>query len=95
MWAKDFWLNEFRQPDNTFFWVFFRTLRPDTRGQGVGLENMFFIFLSNRIKSVDTMRETMIHEMIHAVSRKPGHGKLFKKWVIKMGLDPDLHCPKR
>ncbi len=93
MWAKDRWQTKLGQSDDTFFWVFFRTLPSKIRAQSVGLENMYFIFLSHRIKTTDTMAEGVLHELIHAKTRNGKHGKVFKKWVIKLGLDPYFHCP--
>lgn len=95
LWAKDRWQTKFGQPNDTFFWVFFRTLPAKTRAQSVALQNMYFIFLSNRIKTIETMADGVLHELIHAKTGNGKHGKTFEKWVLKMGLDPDIHCPKR
>jgi len=59
--------------------------------RAVALPNIQTIFYSRRLKTQDSISKAVRHEYIHLILDNGKHGREFKRWCLRLGLDPKEH----
>ncbi len=68
------------------------TLPSGFRAVVITLFGVRCVIVSKRLRSENSIREALKHEMIHVAQNDYRHGREFRKACVMMGLDPNKHA---